>query len=40
MAADQQGSSPGTYTGSFALGKAGALSGDSNTAIGVGPSAG
>ena len=40
MAADQQGSSPGTYTGSFALGKAAALSGDSNTAIGVGPSAG
>ena len=40
VAADQQVSSPGTYKGSYALGKAGALSGDTNTAISVGPSAG
>ena len=39
-AADQVGSSPGTYTGGYALGQAGALTNDSNTAVSVGPTAG
>ncbi len=39
-AVDQKATSPGTYTGSYALGQAGALSADTDTSISVGPSAG
>ena len=39
-AADQQGSSPGTYKGSYTLGQAGALSGDTDKSINVGPGTG
>ena len=40
MAADQLGTSPGTYKGSFTLGQAGALSGDTDKSITVGPGTG
>ena len=39
-AADQQASSPGTYKGSYTLGQAGALSGDTDKSINVGPGTG
>jgi hypothetical protein len=40
VAADQQGSSPGTYKGKYTLGQPGALLSDANKAVSVGPGAG